>query len=129
MQSKNLEYSEIEELKVSSLPTRPTAPGAFGGRGYNSSEMKAAFDKLPLYLFEKLKLLIEDLTAEGEDSYVGGYKTGIKEGHDINTLLSDIVDGNFAKYLVVNGINLHKRMIDLNIELAYLKERLDELSC
>ena len=40
--------SEISGLKVASLPTRPTAPQSFGGKGFTAAEMKAAFDKLPL---------------------------------------------------------------------------------
>ena len=75
MQSKKIEEAEIASLKVSSLPTRPTASYAFGGRGYTASEMKAAFDKLPEYIIEKLNLLIDDLLREGDESDVGSYKT------------------------------------------------------
>ena len=34
MTTNKITDSEIESLKVGSLPTRPTAPTAFGGRGY-----------------------------------------------------------------------------------------------
>ena len=42
--------SEIANLKISSLPSRPTAPTAFGGNGYSAKEMKEFFDKLPLFI-------------------------------------------------------------------------------
>ena len=60
--------SEIESLKISSLPARPTAPTAFGGKGYTSKEMKEAFDKLPLFIIERFNRLIEDITSKGENS-------------------------------------------------------------
>ena len=53
--------SEIESLKISSLPTRPTAPTAFGGKGYTATEMKEAFDNLPLKIIEKFNALIDDI--------------------------------------------------------------------
>ena len=53
--------SEIESLKISSLPTRPTAPTAFGGKGYTSAEMKAAFDMLPLFIISHFNDLVDDV--------------------------------------------------------------------
>lgn len=54
--------SEIADIKISSLPTRPTAPTSFGGKGYTASDMKAAFDRLPLFIIERLNALIDDVT-------------------------------------------------------------------
>ena len=53
--------SEIDALKVASLPTRPTAPTAFGGSGYTASEMKAAFDRLPLRIIEGFNSLLTEI--------------------------------------------------------------------
>ena len=58
--------SEINDFKIASLPSRPTAPTAFGGKGYTSSEMKAAFDRLPLFIIERLNELIDDVTELSE---------------------------------------------------------------
>ena len=47
MNSKKITDSDISALKISSLPTRPTAPAEFGGKGYTATELKAAFADLP----------------------------------------------------------------------------------
>ncbi len=61
MTTQKIKNEEIEDMKISSLPTRPNASSAFGGKGYNSSEMKAAFDKLPLFIIERFNKLIDDI--------------------------------------------------------------------
>ena len=61
MNTEKITESEIEELKISSLPSRPTAPPSFGGKGYTAKEMKEAFDKLPLFIIERLNSLIDDI--------------------------------------------------------------------
>ncbi len=55
--------SEIADLKIASLPTRPTAPTTFGGMGYSAADMKAAFDALPLFIIERLNALIDDVAS------------------------------------------------------------------
>ena len=61
MNTKKITDSEIELLRVGSLPTRPTAPTAFGGKGYTATDMKAAFDKLPIRITEAFNSLIEEI--------------------------------------------------------------------
>lgn len=61
MNTKKITDSEIEPLCVASLPTRPTAATAFGGKGYTATEMKAAFDKLPLRIVEGFNSLISEI--------------------------------------------------------------------
>ena len=61
MNTEKITDSEIEQLKVASLPSRPTAPPSFGGRGYTAKEMKEAFDKLPLFIIGRLNSLIDDI--------------------------------------------------------------------
>lgn len=61
MNTTKITASEIDSLKVASLPTRPTAPAAFGGKGYTATEMKAAFDKLPLRIIEEFNSLIDEI--------------------------------------------------------------------
>ena len=121
MLSKKIEKNEYEDLSVSSLPTRPTASSAFGGLGFSSAEMKAAFDKLPLFIIEKLNLLIEDLVSSGNGSAVGGFATGIKDGHTLADLFSDVRSGHFAEYLTVNGDALTLRLLKLENDIRELK--------
>lgn len=61
MKTTKITSTEAEPLLIASLPTRPTAPSAFGGRGYTATEMKAAFDKLPLLIIERFNDLIGDI--------------------------------------------------------------------
>ncbi len=83
MNTKKITESEIEELKVASLPTRPTAPTAFGGKGYSATEMKEAFDRLPLYTIDRLNSLIEDIEC-------GNVSELISLGEPFRTLISDV---------------------------------------
>ena len=53
---------EITQLKVASLPSRPTASADVGGRGYTPMQMKEAFDRLPLFIIERLNGLIGELS-------------------------------------------------------------------
>lgn len=63
MTTKKITESEMAPLRIASLPTRPTAPTAFGGKGMTSTEMKEAFDKLPSLAIERLNELIDDITS------------------------------------------------------------------
>ena len=45
MKSRKITEADIAEMKISNLPTRPTSPQSFGGKGYTAADMKAAFDK------------------------------------------------------------------------------------
>ena len=117
MRSKKINESEIESLKVSSLPTRPTAPAAFGGKGYTADELKAAFDALPLYIIEKFNSLIDDLTTEGEDGILADILTGIKSGHTLRDMLSDIRSGDFVSYLAVGDLTLGEYLAKMKTDL------------
>ena len=124
MQSKKIEEAEVISLKVSSLPTRPTAKEAFGGKGYSASEMKAAFDKLPEYILEKLNLLIEDLLREGEDSYVGSFKTGISENYSLQNLIDGIMNGELARLLMISDKSLYDTLCEIESKIEAINERL-----
>ena len=101
---------DIEALKVSSLPTRPTAPTSFGGKGYTAAQMKAAFDRLPLFIVEKFNSLLEAISGVGDQSITSLIPTGIYEGHTLAELLADIKNGSFSSYLDVYGQTLTERI-------------------
>ena len=117
MKTKKITEEEIAEIRVSSLPTRPTAPSSFGGRGFTAAEIKAAFDKLPAFIIERFNSLLMDIESEGQDSISSAIKTGLSDGHSLYDMLSDIGNGNFANYLSVGEGSLAS-------ELAQIKERL-----
>jgi hypothetical protein len=98
--------SEISGLKVASLPTRPTAPQNFGGKGYTAAQMKAAFDKLPLFIIDRFNMLLDDIVSNENNSLAAAIPTGISEGHTLRSLFLDILAGEFAKYLSVGEESL-----------------------
>ena len=116
--------SEIRDLKIASLPKRPTAPVAYGGRGYTAQEMKAAFDKLPLLLVDRFNSLLTDIEATGEEGISGSIKTGLATGHTLADLFSDITNGNLSSYLTVGDKALIERILSLEEELAEIKAKL-----
>ena len=120
MKTKKITDEEIAEIRVSSLPTRPTAPSSFGGRGFTAAEIKSAFDRLPAFIIERFNSLLTDIESVGEDSISSAIKTGLSDGHSLCDMLSDIGNGNFANYLSVGDGSLAS-------ELAQIKERLSSL--
>lgn len=99
--------SELNRLKVAALPARPNASGAFGGLGYSSAELRAAFDRLPELLVSRYNALVEAISAAGEASLCGAIPTGIHAAdgreYTLADLLAHICDGTFATYLRVGG--------------------------
>ena len=127
MKAKTINDEDILELRLSSLPTRPTAPKSNGGMGYGANEMKAAFDRLPLYIIDRFNDLIGDILALGDDSLSGAIMTGIKDGHTLNRLFTDVTSGDMASYLTVLGKSLAVQISEMSTEIAELKDVLTKL--
>ena len=125
MKATKINEGEISDMRISSLPSRPCAPSSFGGRGYTSVEMKAAFDRLPLFIIDRLNSLIEDISAEGEQSVAEEIRTGISEGHTLRMLCSDLVDGSASSYISVLGTSLAEWAAKVSEELDAIRARLD----
>ena len=117
MKSTKIKDGDINDKKVSSLPTRPTAPAAFGGKGYTATELKEAFDALPLFLVEKYNELIGDILGEGGESIADAIKTGIYESHTLATLFLDIRNGNFTSYLAAPSGNVAQYLLKLRSDV------------
>lgn len=117
MKATKILEEEISDLKVASLPTRPTESRGFGGGGYSPSEVKAAFDKLPLFIVERFNALIDDIMALGEGSLADSIQTGIDEEHTLRDMFRDIENGKFSTYLMFGGESLAS-------QLARIKEAL-----
>ena len=107
MNATKITDGELNEARVASLPTHPTSPTLFGGRGYTATEMKEAFDRLPLLIAERYNLLIEDALSLGEESLAGSVPTGLSEEHTLSDLFSDVKNGNLASYLKVGNATLY----------------------
>lgn len=122
MKAKKITDNEIRTLLVSSLPTRPTAPRSFGGAGYTSEDMKAAFDKLPLYIVERINRLIDDIFELGSDSLAGAIPTGIKDGHTLADTFSDLVSGAALSYITDGAEPLSVRLDRIEDNLGRVME-------
>lgn len=125
MKTKKLTDKEMGPYKIASLPSRPTAPTSFGGKGYTSKEMKEAFDRLPLFIAERLNSLIDDV-----GDYVNGIAasmpTAIGEGHTLKNMFADIILGGFAGYLAVPGGHLADVLTEMRADIDSLKEKIGE---
>lgn len=117
MTTEKIKNAEIAALRVSSLPSRPNASGAFGGRGYTAAEMKAAFDRLPLFIIERFNALLDDIAAVGEGSLADAVPTGLGEGHTLADLFADIVSGALAGYLSTGKETLAARLTRIDGEI------------
>ena len=124
MNTKKILDSEIKDLKISSLPSRPTAPTAFGGKGYTSAEMKAAFDKLSLFIIERFNSLLDDACSEGEGSLADEIPTGISDGHTLSRLFADLVSGDMPLYLSMGDETLSDMKVRLAEENAFINEQI-----
>lgn len=127
MKTTKLLDSEISPLKIESLPTRPTVPEAYGGAGYTASDMKRAFDRLPLFIAERLNSLLDDILAEPEASVLADMKSGIYEGHTLYQLLCDIKSGAVSDYLTVGEGTLSEMKDAQELQIGELKSDLTEL--
>lgn len=119
MNTTKILQTEIDEVSVASLPPRPTSPILRGGLGYTSVDMRAAFDRLPLLIIERLNTLISDIES---GSIAEVISTGIDEEHTLNTLFSDIKNGNLASYLDVGGKSLATALAELREAVGLNKE-------
>ncbi len=106
MKAQKITDEEIEQLKISNLPNRPTAPEEYGGAGYSAKEMKEAFDRLPLYVMEKYNDLVDDITAEGEDSVSNAIKIGLGEDITLRDFIDWFSDGRILSYIPAGGETL-----------------------
>lgn len=124
MNTQKIRESEIESLKIASLPKRPTAKVAYGGEGYTAQEMKAAFDKLPLFLVERLNSLIDDIESEEDGKISESIKTGLFELHTLSNFFEDVQNGNLASYLAVGDSTLCEVVSKMQEEISELKSRI-----
>ena len=115
---------KAKELSVSSLPTRPNAPAAFGGMGFSSTDMKEAFDVLTLYVIEKYNQLIDSVYQIGDDSLSAAIPTDILPEHTLSKMFEDVGNGNFASYLSVGSCSLATSLAEINETLEKIKEKL-----
>ncbi len=126
MNTKTISESEIADLKISSLPTRPTSSRINGGRGFSANEMKAAFDNLPLFIIKRLNSLIEDIEGNEDGSLISSLKTGISEEHTLKDLFEEISSGEFINRLSIENESLTSYLCQIKSECEEIKRQIDE---
>ena len=124
MKATKILTEETSGLAVSSLPSRPTAESAIGGRGYTAKEMKAAFDRLPLFIIERYNALIDDIGAVGESSLAGAIPTGISQASSLSKVFEDIVSGRLATYMKVLDKSVVEHIAELTEKIKTLEEKI-----
>lgn len=122
MKAKAVTEAEMAPLRVASLPTRPTAPAAFGGKGYTAKEMKEAFDRLPELAIERINDLIDDV---GSGELAKSLATGITAAPTLAKLLSDLESGSLASYMGVFGTTLAAYLSKMREDVDEIKEELN----
>lgn len=122
MKAKAVTEAEMAPLRVASLPTRPTAPAAFGGKGYTAKEMKEAFDRLPELAIERINDLIDDV---GSGELAKSLATGITVAPTLAKLLSDLESGSLASYMGVFGTTLAAYLSKMREDVDEIKEALN----
>ena len=124
MNTKKILESEVENLKIASLPNRPTAKKTYGGGGLSAQEMKAAFDSLPLFVAERLNSLIDDIEREGEGKIGESIKTGLDTGHCLSDFFADVKNGNLASYMALGDGTLVEKIHEMSAAIDAIKAKL-----
>lgn len=121
MTTKKLTELEMEPMRIASLPSRPTAPTAFGGKGYTSYEMKAAFDKLPNLIAERLNSLIDDITSGRISDTIPTKNASVTT---LEELFDGIENGNLASAIKISDESLVAVLTNLRADLNTVAGRL-----
>ena len=123
MKTTKITTTETEPLLIASLPTRPTAPSAFGGKGYTATEMKAAFDRLPLLIIERFNDLIGDI--ESGEAFAS-VPTGIDGAPTIAELLRAFTAGTLASIITYRDTTLTAYLEALRSDVDRLIAKAEE---
>ena len=117
MNTNTITENEITSRAISSMPTRPTAPVSFGGKGYTAKEMKSAFDALPRLIIERLNSLILDIK---EGRVLDAIPVSDKEEKTVRILLDGLEDGSLAANLKIFDTTLSLYLIKLREDIDRL---------
>lgn len=117
MKTSKITKAELDKNSIVSLPTRPTAPVAFGGKGYTSTEMKAAFDKLPTLIAERLNLLLDDIE-DGE--ILAAIPTENSDAPTLAKLVASLSDGTFPSLVKIGGVSLDALLTKMSDDISLI---------
>lgn len=123
MKSQVIEQERIAGMLVAALPTRPNAPTSLGGAGYTATDMKCAFDRLPLFLHGRINTLIEDICGENGGSITDAVKTQLSENHTLKDFFDDVKSGEAANYIMCFDSSLAEYLEKLRADINALAEK------
>lgn len=123
MKSQIIEQDRIAGMLVAHLPTRPNAPTSLGGAGYTATDMKCAFDRLPLFLHGRINTLIEDITGENGGSITDVVKTQLFDGHTLKDFFDDVKSGDATSYIKCFDSSLAEYLQKLRSDINALAEK------
>jgi hypothetical protein len=126
MAIKKITNDEIKNNSIERLSNRPTAAGRIGVGGLSPAELKAAYDKLPMLAIAKINELIDLINAETSSDGIAAFiSTPITDPDNdevkltLHDVLTDVLNGDFAKYLVLTGL----KESTLEEELRHIEEK------
>ena len=126
MKATKIIENEIKDIRVSSLPSRPNLEASMGGRSYSAAEMKAAFDRLPLFIIDRFNRLIDDISASPEESIAAEIKTGLGNDVSLYRLFCDLKDGKALSYIGAGEGSLATLLADMSRRLTALEEKYEQ---
>ena len=113
MKTKTMTKEELTPLSVASLPTNPTAEKR-GEKRYTPEELKAAFDRLPLYVAKRLNSLIDEI--EGE-SFAFSVKLGEE---DLGSFYLDTLSGRILDRIPILDTTLTEFLLSMRRDIDTL---------
>lgn len=116
MKATTITESDMAPLRIASLPTRPTAPAAFGGIGYTAREMKEAFDRLPELVAARYNDLCSDVSE-------GNIPTGIDDVATLAEFFAALATGEVLSYIRKDGVELGTYLTNLAERISALENK------
>lgn len=98
MSLRKITEDEVRALWVQRLSDTPNRYGRFGTAGLSASEVKAAYDALPLRIVERFNELV-DVVERGELAEL----IPAAEGRTLADFFRDVTSGELAAYLTADG--------------------------
>lgn len=111
MAIQKIDADSVYKNSVERLANRPTAASRVGQGGMPPEKLKAAYDALAKLAIEKVNEVIEAINADASAESIAGLimtpiPTGELDGEykTLYEVLTDLIDGDLAGYLKLNGL-------------------------
>lgn len=123
MKTKKITELEMEPLRIASLPTRPTADTSFGGKGYSSTQMKEAFDKLPELIAERVNSLLDDISC---GDVADDIPTDNPTVSTLRALFDGIENGDLIAAIKMSGESVSSMIAKLRADVNALEKKIEQ---